>query len=182
MRTIRVTYRAVFEQPIGALNPMGCKLPGPFPVEIFGTGERWQAREIASSRRQVYERLSRFTSPDTGKQVVESSFARKIQDWQIWGTVPATIEELMEEGRPAAVERILIPGVDICDLGNNTWGLYGPDDRTHISTKAKDPTAKKFAARCGADVSPKLIVSTRANVEPSCPTCAEIYRQEYANK
>ena len=45
MRAIKVTFRAVFRQPIGALNPMGCKINAKFPVEIFGEGERALARK-----------------------------------------------------------------------------------------------------------------------------------------
>jgi hypothetical protein len=175
MRSIRITYRAMFEQPTGALNPLNLKLPGRFPVEIFGNGEQWKAREIASPRRVVYERLSRFTSPDAGKQIVEASFTRKVEDWQMWGTEP------VEPGGEVKDERIMIPGVDLVDLGGNAWGYYMPADRTHISTSGPRTDSTATAA-CGATVSFKIVVSTRANVEPTCPKCAEIYKQRYASK
>lgn len=185
MKTIRVAYRAVFEQPVGPLNPLKLTLPGPFPVEIFGAGEKWRAREIASSRRVVYERLSRFTDPEMGKQIVEAAFTRQVQPWQIWGIVPVTIEKLMEEGRPATVERMLVPGVDICDCGNGAWGLYTAEDFTHISHTGPEnhsggtPARTSYRAACGADVVHRKIVSTRANIAPSCRKCAEIYQARY---
>lgn len=183
MKTIRVTYRSVFEQPVGPLNPLKLTLPGPFPVEIFGAGEKWQAREIASSRRVVYERLSRFTDPEMGKQVVEAAFTRQVQPWQIWGIVPAPAQ-----GSPSyqPTERQLIPGVDICDCGNGAWGLYTAEDFTHISHTGPEnhsggtPARTSYRAACGADVVHRKIVSTRANVAPSCPKCAEIYQARYA--
>ena len=84
MRAIKVTYRAVFQQPIGPeLNPMGLKLPGTFPVEIFSRGEYWLVREIASARRQVYERLGKFVSLDAAKFGVRQVFQNMIESWQI---------------------------------------------------------------------------------------------------
>jgi len=175
MRTIKVTYRAIFEQPIGALNPLGMKLPGQFPVEIFGAGDRWAAREIATARRQQYTRLPKFANPDSGKMVVTENFARQVQPWQIWGTPPRT-----EEGE-LQPERMLVPGVDICDLGNGEWGFYGPNDRTHISRDSRS-RAGQWLTACEAAVSHKLIVSLRAFIAPTCPKCAEIYNREYAGK
>ncbi len=175
MRTIRVTYRAVFAGPKPPINPSNWHIPGTFPVEIFQSGSHWKAREIATARRVVYTMLMDFGSAESGQKVVERAFATRLQDWQIWGTPPSS---LLPAGF-IAQERILVPGVDICDCGNGEWGWYGPEDRTHIA-RPNAPTAHgKAQAACTAVVSTKIIVSTRANVEPSCPECAEIYRKEF---
>ena len=55
MKTIPITYRAIFEQPTGPLNPIGAKLPGPQPVEVFRKGEFWKGRELSSPARRVIE-------------------------------------------------------------------------------------------------------------------------------
>jgi hypothetical protein len=178
MRAIKVTYRAVFQQPIGPeLNPMGLKLPGTFPVEIFSRGEQWLAREIASARRQVYDRLGKFVSLDAAKFGVKQVFEKQIADWQIWGIPPFGTQK---DGM--YVDRLLTP-YDISDMGHGKFAWIDPEDRTHIlHGPLIDPKAKVPNAACGASVNAKAFISTKANVEPSCRECAEVWRREYRNK
>ena len=186
MRAIKVTYRAVFQQPIGPeLNPMGLRLPGAFPVEIFSRGEsNWLVREIASAYRREYKRLGKFVSLDAAKFGVKEVFERQIADWQIWGipplgTLPA-MEQLNSNGKPA--ERMLTP-YEISSLGNGKWAWIDPEDRTHIlHGPLIDPKLKIPNAACGAQVNAKAFISTKANVEPSCRECAEVWKREYRNK
>lgn len=174
MRSIKVTYRAVFQQPIGILNPMGVKLLGEFPVELFQRGASWIAREIQSPRRQVIEKLGKFASLERAKAEVCRSFEKQARDWQIWGTPP-------RDG-PASIERMLTPD-EICDLGNDQWGWIQAKDRTHIlHGPLIDPNLKVPNAACGAQVNAKCFISTKANVEPTCKACAEVWRKEYQNK
>ena len=185
MRAIKVTHRAVFQQPIGPeLNPMGLKLPGPFPVEIFSRGEYWLVREIASARRQVYERLQKFSSLDAAKFGVRQVFQKQVADWQVWGIPPfgtqAAMKDLNSNGK--SVERLLTP-YEILDIGKGKWAWIDPEDRTHIlHGPLIDPKAKVPNAACGAQVNAKCFISTKANVEPSCRECAEVWKKEYRNK
>lgn len=185
MRAIKVTHRAVFQQPTGPeLNPMGLKLPGTFPVEIFPRGEYWLVREIASPKRQVYERLGKFSSLDAAKFGVREAFKSMIEPWQIWGIppvgTPAAMTDLNSNGK--SLERLLTP-YEIADLGNGKWGWIDPEDRTHIlHGPLIDPKLKVPNAACGAQVNAKCFISTKANVEPTCKGCAEVWKQEYRDK
>jgi len=171
VRSIKVTFRAVFEQPIGLLNPMGMRLPGPQPVEIFGNGERWQVREISSPRRQIFEKLGRFGSVEHAKSEVQEVFERMRQPWQIWGTMPQEKSE-----------RILTP-YDVVDLGKGKWAAIDVEDRSHIIHAPTIPAGARVPpAACGASVNAKCFISTKANIEPSCRECAEVWRKEYQGK
>lgn len=179
MRTIRVTYRAVFQQPIGELNPMGVKLPGDFPVELFQVGAKWQAREIASARRQVYEKLGKFASLENARTVLKQNFERCTEPWQIWGIPPM---ETTAQRDQIGIERMLLPD-EICSLGDGKFGWYGPEDRTHIIHAPTIPSGARIPpAACGVKVNAKCFIDNRANVEPTCKGCAEVWRREYQNK
>ncbi len=45
-----------------------------------------------------------------------------------------------------------------------------------------DGNAKTFHACCNAELAPKFFISTKANVEPTCKGCAEVWRKEYQGK
>lgn len=172
MKTIRVTFRASFRQPIGVLNPSGFRLSAVCPVEVFGGDHgRWYARELASPRRTLYDKLGHFATAESGQAIVRQAFEDQVQPWQIWGVPPDSMPPL---------ERLLTPD-EICDLGDGKWGWYGPEDRTHIIHAPNIPPGAKIPpAACGAKVDAKHFISTKANLEPTCPRCAEIYRKEYA--
>jgi len=176
MKALKVTFRAVFEQPQGLLNPMGVKLPGPFPVEVFGQGDKWQAREIATPRHQVYEKLGRFASLAHAKNKVQGAFTKQVQPWQPWGSVPTNGPSALAE------ERMLTP-YDFVDCGNGKFGLMQDEDRTHIiHAPTIPPGARIPPAACGAKVNAKCFISTKANVEPTCRGCAEVWRKEYKDR
>lgn len=170
MRSIRATYRAVFRQPIGLINPFEVKLPGDFPVEVFGQGEKWQARTL-SHPPVVYKKLQHFTNAIQGMMEVEHNFQERLEPWQVWGKPPNE-----------NAERMLLPG-EICDLGSGKMGWLDPEDFTHIlHGPLIDPAAKIPNAACGAKVNAKCFISTKANVEPTCKECAEVWRKEYKGK
>ena len=171
MRAIKVTFRAVFRQPIGKLNPMGAKINGQHPVEIFGEGDRWKSREIASVYRMEYKRLGRFVSLEHAKSTVEASFQERLEPWQMWGKGPNELDE-----------KQLTP-YEVADLGEGKFGWIQDEDRTHIlHGPLIDPKAKVPNAACGAQVNAKCFISTKANIEPSCRGCAEVWRKEYQGK
>ena len=175
MRNIKVTYRAVFEQPIGVLNPMNLKLPGPCPVEVFGAADRWRVREIATVERRVYEKLGAFPSADAAKVVCQEAFQRQTELWQMWGTPPTEVG-------PAKTERLIVRAeVQIMTDGRVLW--REPEDYTHIlHAPTIDPKAKVPPAACGAKVPANRFISTKANLEPTCTECAEVWRVHYKDK
>jgi hypothetical protein len=171
MRAIKVTFRAVFEFPIGKLNPMGLRIPGPQPVEIFGSGERWQVREIASPRRQVYAKLGRFVSLAHAKREVQEAFQQFREPWQPWGKPPNSPVEIM-----------LTP-YELADLKDGKFAWIDDEDRTHIiHAPTIPPGAKIPPAACGAQVNAKCFISTKANIEPTCRGCKEVWKREYKGK
>ena len=169
MRAIKVTFRAVFQQPMGPLNPMGLKLPGDFPVELYGHGEKWYARALGGA---PYKKLSHFTTPAQGQSVLEQAFAHRSTEWQMWGVPPDENEE-----------RILTPD-EITETSAPYQVFFKqPEDYTHIiHAQSIPPGARIPPAACGAQVNAKCFISTKANVEPSCKGCAEVWRREYKGK
>jgi hypothetical protein len=184
MRAIKVTFHAVFEQPIGKLNPMGMKMPGLIPVEIFGTGERWQARTIPngpgpSAVPSVFNRLGRFASLEHAKSEVIAAFQQQVQDWQVWGTPPIEMRGNCQFG---GHEQMLTP-YEVADLGEGKFGWIQDEDRTHIiHAPTIPPGAKIPPAACGASVNAKCFISTKANIEPSCKGCKKVWEREYKGK
>ncbi len=172
MKTIQITFRAVFEQPTGPLNPLGAKMPGAQPVEIFRKGEFWYARELSTPKRNVFVRLGNWSSSDAARQGVENSFVRRLQSWQVWGTPPDS---------PVPCP---LTSDQICDLGDGKAGWYQPEDRTHIIDPPNiEGNPRIPPAACGATGLPsKCFVNNRANVRPSCKACAEIWERDYKTK
>lgn len=173
MRAIKVTYRAVFQQPIGPLNPMGLKIPGEFAVEISGSPVAgWRAYSLAP--RHVYEKLGRFASFDHAKTELAAAFRKQTQDWQIWGVVPAQDS--------LSAERMLTPDELIFQPDGKVF-IRQAEDYTHIiHAQTIPPGARIPPAACGAQVNTKCFISTKANVEPTCKGCAEVWRREYKSK
>jgi hypothetical protein len=151
---------------------MGLKLPGPQPVEVFGGPNIWQVREIASPRRQVYTKLGRFVSLEHAKREVADHFARQLEPWQPWAARP----------NDCGVEIMLTP-YEVADLGEGKFGWIQDEDRTHIiHAPTISPGAKIPPAACGASVNAKCFIDNRANIEPSCRACKEIWEREYKGK
>jgi hypothetical protein len=152
-------------------------MKGAVPVEVFGNGERWQAREISPGKPpSVFSRLGRFTSAEHGKTEVEASFESFVKPWQMWGTVAG------DGDKSLAVERMLTP-YDVISLNGGKWAALDPEDRTHIiHAPTIPPGARIPPAACGVSVNTKCFISTKANIEPSCRGCAEVWRKEYQGK
>lgn len=72
---------------------------------------------------------------------------------------------------------------EVCDLGNGKWGFLQDEDRTHIiHAPSVPPGAHVPPAACGAQVNVKCFINNRANVEPTCRGCADVWRREYRDK
>jgi hypothetical protein len=80
------------------------------------------------------------------------------------------------------VERLVTP-YDVVSCGSGKWAALDAEDRTHIiHAQTIPPGARIPPAACGAQVNAKAFISTKANVEPSCRECAEVWKREYRNK
>jgi hypothetical protein len=166
VRAIKITYRAVFQQPIGLLNPMGLGIPGAISVEIFQRGETWQARSLETEF--TYVKLGRFASADHGRTAVGESFQECLEPWQAWGKPPNELEP-----------RMLTP-YDIADLGESRFAWIEDEDRTHIIHQPSLPPGQRVpSAACGASVPAKCFINNLANVEPTCKGCAEVWKEHY---
>ena len=169
MRTIKVTYRSTFEQPTGVLNPMNLKVPGALDIEVFNVGEHWKVRELTTNR--IFDRLGKFPSAEAAMKECAVVFARQPSAWHMWGTPP-----------PSSVERLILPKeVMLLSLGKVAW--KEPEDFTHIlHAPAIPPDAKVPPAACGAKVPAKAFINNKANVEPTCEGCAQVWREHYKSK
>ncbi len=176
LKQIKVSYRAVFAQPTGVLNPMQLKLPGPCPVEIFGSGATWQARELITARRAVYEKFKRFSSAQNAMEVIGAAFAEQLRPWQMWGAVPADSSERK------SVERLIEPDeIKLLNDGKVLW--KEPDDYRHIIHAPTLPPGERVpSAACGARVRADSFINNKANIEPTCKACAEVWKREYQGK
>jgi hypothetical protein len=163
----------VFAQPIGVLNPMNLTMPAPCPVEVFGSGQTWQARELVTIRRQVYDKLSRFSSAADGQAKVQAAFAEQLRPWQMWGILPAVA------GMSTTTEKMLEPDeIQVMPDGKVMW--KEAEDYTHIIHAPTLPAGERIpSAACGAKVPAKMFVSTHANVEPTCKGCAQVWKEHY---
>lgn len=179
MRQIKVTYRAIFRQPTGVLNSMGAIMNGQYPVEVFGHGDKWQARNLDGMG--VFAKLSKFASAAHGRQVVEESFLYLDQAWQMWAALPYTARQILEEG-VSRDPRIIQPH-EITVLGDGKVLWKEPEDYLHIiHAPTLAPGERIPSAACGAKVKADCFISTKANVEPTCKACAEVWRREYKGK
>lgn len=170
MRTIKVTYRAIFAQPIKLLNPFESKIGGQFPVEVFHHGGKWQARTLTTPP-IVYKKLGKCESADAARIAVEDNFQERLEPWQVWGKPPNEF-----------IERMLLPS-EIADLGNGKTGWKQAEDYTHIiHAPSIPPGAHVPPAACGATVKAECFISTKAYIEPTCKGCAEVWRREYQGK
>jgi hypothetical protein len=171
VRAIKATYRAVFQQPIGKLNPMELKIPGDIAVELFGGPTRWQARPLGRIA-NAFTRLGTFGAPSEGQSILEQAFAHRLTEWQMWGTPPSEKEE-----------RILQPDEVVIGTAPFRVSFKQAEDYTHIiHAQTIPPGARIPPAACGAQVNAKCFIRTKANVEPSCRECAEVWRREYKGK
>lgn len=166
MKQIKITYRAIFEQPTGKLNPMGCPFKGLFPVEVFGSGEKWRIRELSSARREEFKILGKWPSPGAAQQTAAANFKRQVTEWEIWGD---------PTGKD---ERPLDPS-EIHQADGKTY-FRTPEDYSHIlHAPAIDTAAKVPPAACGAKVPAAAFINNRANIEPTCKACAQVWREHY---
>jgi hypothetical protein len=172
VRQIKVVYRAVFQQ----LKSVAMICRAPVNVEVAQSGGQWISRSPDTG---VSFHFTECQSAEAAKKEAESRFITMLSDeWAIFGKPP--------EG-PAAL-RLLEPEEYTMKDGKVYW--LELNDFTHIVDPKRELTsigrindkAKIWPAACGESPSVKQIISLKANIEPSCPKCAEVYRERYAAK
>ena len=165
MRQIKVTYRAVFQQ----LKSTAMICRAPVCVEVAETARGWISRSFETGKDFGFTVQPRA---DSAMKEAESRFVTMLSDeWAIFGKPP--------EGPPGL--RLLQPEEFTAKDGKVYW--YDLNDYTHVTSKEKPTPATPVAiypAACGESPAFKQFISTKANIEPSCPGCAEYYRKEYA--
>lgn len=176
MPTARLMHRATFEFPIGQLNPMGLRIPGPQIVEIFSAGKvselRWEARAVIPGRPKPvpYTKLGSWPNESMAKHGVAKVFERMLEDWTTWAVPPES----------ACARQISM--AELKQNGNG-WRWADPGDFTHIIHAATMlPNERIPRAACGEKIDVKLFVRNVGTVPPSCPKCNDVYQAEYVAK
>jgi len=177
MKLIKVTYRAVFEQPTGILNPMNLKLPGPCAIDVYGTGDRWKVRTLQGVQ---YKKLGEHPGPSAAMRAAEEAHKTQLEAWQIWGTPPSPLYA----PNPDFKDRLILPAEVKTLVKDGIERMYWlePEDFTHIiHAPAIDPQSKDPIppAACGAKLKAEAFINNRANVEPTCKACAAVWREHY---
>lgn len=90
----QIVFRATFEQPIGALNPNGWKMPGPVWVEIYQDRVKpseWKARRPDTNSEFKITRQSTWSGLQSQ---MEFFFKRQLTEWQALYTGESPAREL----------------------------------------------------------------------------------------
>lgn len=111
MKPIRVTYRAVFRQPIGPLNPMNLKMPVSMTIELYeAPGKRWKARECDTGKKRPIEPAGESANLQSAQEAVKGLFQECLLPWQMWGDPSMAIPvELIGEPRYKPGLRVIQP-------------------------------------------------------------------------
>ena len=161
MKRLKVVYRALFRQPIGALNKLGAKITCPVPVEARPVADAWIA--AAPNSTAVFEAIPRAASADSLKASVAEYFEEKLSDWVMLlpdGTQPVMTSLVIRDGAVFQME---------------------PEDYTHIQNSQRPPSSKNLAyALCGGEFRHVKFASTLENAPP--PTCEICNRMLQASR
>jgi hypothetical protein len=151
MKAIRVTYRATFRQPIGALNPGGFKFNAAVDVEVFESkAGQWSTRRPGTT--SVFKEIPTSVSSEGEKALAGSSFAEVVSDWRMF-----------YQDNPLNAEVKIQPDGRIL--------MFEPDDFTHIGhPDGAGADKKKARAACGMSFEYSRFASALENAPP--PTCA----------
>jgi hypothetical protein len=178
LKLIKVTYRAVLYQPIRVLNPLELRMAGPVTVEVLCVGGTWRARNLDT--RQDYEKLLlRHPSASAAMTAVDQNFRSRPNPWQMWGEAPDHPAAHLSAARPLEPREIALITKD--GIERVYW--KETEDYTHIlHAPTMDPKTKVPPAACGISVKAEAFINNRANVEPTCLKCAQIWREHYQEK
>jgi hypothetical protein len=86
LRPLKVTYRAVFKGPAGALNPMNLKLNICMTIELYmARKDVWKGRELDTGHKRTIEPVKDCGTLQSAKNRVVELFQEQCQPWQMWG-------------------------------------------------------------------------------------------------
>lgn len=93
LKPMRVTYRGVFRSPIGAMNPLGLKIPVAMTIEVYNSKMSdkeacWKARELDTPKKRTLDAIRSGQSCQGAQEAVKAAFQEQCQEWQMWGTPP----------------------------------------------------------------------------------------------
>jgi hypothetical protein len=162
VKHIRPTYRAQFQQPLGALNPLGVKLSSPIDVELFEEkAKSWRARRPGT--KSLFDIPAHADLDTLRDQMTPQYFASQLTQWRVFYN-----GQMLQH----------------CDYRTATDGrvyLYEPEDFTHIGHPEGGGTdRKKGLAACGGMFAYDKFASTVQGSPPSCAVCRVAYNQMVA--
>ena len=170
MRLIHVTYRAVFTQ----LKFSLFKMNGPVNVEVIERYNQWVCQSPDTG---VEFNFTKMPSAESAKTEAASRFEKMISDgWWTFGREPRPAGQ---KGPREDGPRMLNP--EEIQIKDGKVYFLEANDFTHIfnPTNPNPPSGNKdhsTLAACGQYPRIRNFVSLKANVEPTCKACAEIYR------
>jgi hypothetical protein len=95
LRPLRVTYRAVFKGPVGALNPMNLKLNVCMTIELYmARRDVWKARELDTGHKRTIEPVKDCGTLSSAQNRVKELFQEQCQPWQMWGDVSSLFPDV----------------------------------------------------------------------------------------
>ena len=169
MRLIHVTYRAVFTQ----LKSSLFKMNGPVNVEVIERYNQWVCQSPDTG---VEFQFTKMPSAESAQKECASRFEKMLSDgWWIFGREPA----VKGSKEPRDGPRLLNP--EEIQITDGKVYFLEANDFTHIFDPANPtrPTGdkdKSALAACGQWPRIRNFISLKANVEPTCKGCAEVYR------
>ena len=170
MRLIHVTYRAVFTQ----LKSSLFKMNGPVNVEVIERYNQWVCQSPDTG---VEFQFTKMPSAESAQEECASRFEKMLSDgWWIFGREPRPAGQT---GPREDVARLLNP--DEIQIKDGKVYFLEANDFTHIfdpknTDRPSGDKDKSAQAACGQWPRIRNFISLRANVEPTCKGCAEVYR------
>jgi hypothetical protein len=170
MRLIHVTYRAVFTQ----LKSSSFRMNGPVNVEVIERYNQWVCQSPDTG---VEFNFTKMPSAESARKECESRFERMMSDgWWIFGREPRPAGQ---KGPREDGPRLLNP--QEIQMKDGQVYFLEVNDFTHIfdpknPNRPTDDKDKSAQAACGQYPRIRNFISLKANVEPTCKACAEIYR------
>lgn len=162
MKLLKITHRAVFRFPRqGPINPMGLRLPGDFPVEVYeARASQWAARRPDN---RAALKIPASASVESAKEAVARAFESKHSEWAMYAG-----GELIE---PAAVHIASDGRVYAYEPEDFTHTIH-PDGSVVLRNGGTEPDRRLSRAACGGEFKHDRFASLHAGPPPTCKACA----------
>ncbi len=158
---MKVTFRAEFAGPKGALNPAGFKFSAaaaPTSIEIFDYAGKWYAGVAPATKATAYK-LEAQPTHGCARDMVAACFERQVSAWRMFD--PATNQY-----------------IDPDSVVENPQGKFAKKVLTHIARADQNGMpGNYFKTECGETVHAHQIRSKRGETPPDCPGCKTAWEQ-----